>query len=52
MLKRITVLGLIGAFLAAPPAIAKSSSTVQAPAADKTGPSDGSCPYENTSADV
>jgi len=52
MLKRIVVLGLVGAFLAAPPAIAKSSSTVKAPAADKVGPHDGPCPFENTSADV
>jgi len=52
MFKRIVVLGLVGAFLAAPPAIAKSSSTVKAPAADKVGSHDGPCPFENTSADV
>jgi hypothetical protein len=48
MLKRIVVLGVVGAFLAAPPAIAKSSSTVkQAPAKAKVqlGGHDGTqCP--------
>jgi hypothetical protein len=35
VLKRMVILGVVGAFLAAPPAVAKSSSTVvkQAPAA-------------------
>ena len=52
MLKRIAVLAIAGAFLAAPPAIAKSSSTPKAPAADKAGSHDGPCPFENISADV
>jgi hypothetical protein len=52
MLKRIVVLGVVGAFLAAPPAIARSSSTVKAPAADKAGSHRGPCPFENISADV
>ena len=32
MLKRLVVLGTVGVFLAVPPAIAKSSSTVKSPA--------------------
>ena len=37
MLKRLVVLGVVGCFLAVPPAIAKSSSTVKAPAAKAVG---------------
>jgi hypothetical protein len=45
------VLGVAGIFLAVPPAIAKSSSTVKAPAAKKvdqqsfTRHGDGQCPF-------
>ncbi|MBA3428650.1 MAG: hypothetical protein H0U07_08785 [Actinobacteria bacterium] len=53
MLKRIVLLGLVGAFLAAPPAIAKSSSTVKSPApqnlAPDTAPHDGPCPFGDAS---
>jgi hypothetical protein len=52
MLKRIVVLGVVGAFLAAPPAIAKSSSTVKSPApeyAGKQGSHDGPCPFDDAS---
>jgi hypothetical protein len=50
MLKRLAVLGVAGIFLAVPPAIAKSSSTVKAPAAKKADQSftrhgDGQCPF-------
>jgi hypothetical protein len=50
MLKRLAVLGVAGIFLAVPPAIAKSSSTVKAPAAKKvdqgfTRHGDGQCPF-------
>ncbi|HWN21735.1 MAG TPA: hypothetical protein VNP93_07155 [Gaiellaceae bacterium] len=50
MLKRLAVLGVAGIFLAVPPAIAKSSSTVKAPAAKKVDQSftrhgDGQCPF-------
>jgi hypothetical protein len=50
MLKRLAVLGVVGVFLAAPPAIAKSSSSVQAPAAKSVDQSsgrhsDGQCPF-------
>jgi hypothetical protein len=54
MLKRIVVVGIVGAFLAAPPAIAKSSSTVKSPAPavsgvqDSTG-HDGLCPFDDAS---
>ncbi|MBA3245338.1 MAG: hypothetical protein H0T61_09220 [Actinobacteria bacterium] len=52
MLKRIVLLVVVGSFLAVPPAIAKSSSTVKAPAvksapALKAAPhSDGQCPSD------
>jgi len=54
MLKRIVLLGLVGAFLAAPPAIAKSSSTVKSPApgsaaTGNTAPHDGPCPFGDAS---
>ena len=56
MLKRIVLLGLVGAFLAAPPAIAKSSATVKSPAPenatpDNTAPHDGPCPFDTASAE-
>ena len=52
MLKRLVVLGIAGAFLAAPPAIAKSSSAVkQAPAKAKVGGhGDGQCPNDAAAA--
>ncbi len=51
MLKRLVVLGVAGIFLAVPHAIAKSSSTVKAPAAKKvdqgfTRHGDGQCPFK------
>ena len=53
MLKRLAVLGVAGIFLAVPPAIAKSSSTVKAKApAAKSAPAlkarhaDGDCPFD------
>ena len=49
MLKRLVLLGIIGAFLAAPPAIAKSSSTVESPAAENAGTHDGPCPFDSAS---
>jgi hypothetical protein len=54
MLKRVLVLGVVGAFLAAPPAIAKSSSTVQSPAPENVAPQgrsgdDGPCPFADAS---
>ena len=49
MLKRLVLLGIIGAFLAAPPAIAKSSSTIQSPAPENVAPHDGSCPFDDAS---
>ena len=49
MLKRIVLLGVIGAFLAAPPAIAKSSSTVKSPAPENVAPHDGPCPLDAAS---
>jgi hypothetical protein len=55
MLKRMVVLGIVGAFLAAPPAIAKSSSTVvkQAPAKAKLGGhGDGQCPNDAAFAEL
>jgi hypothetical protein len=56
MLKRMVVLGIVGAFLAAPPAIAKSSSTVvkQAPAAKAYfgGHGDGQCPDRASAVDL
>lgn len=51
MLKRIVLLAIVGSFLAVPPAIAKSSSTVKSPAvkpapALKAAPhGDGQCPF-------
>jgi hypothetical protein len=50
MLKRLVVLGVVGCFLAVPPAIAKSSSTVKGPAAKTIGlgserHGDGQCPF-------
>jgi len=57
MLKRLAVLGVAGIFLAVPPAIAKSSSTVKAPAAKTIDGSLGSarhgdrqCPFKADSA--
>ena len=55
MFKRVVVLGVIGVFLAVPSAIAKSSSTVKAPAvkaapAAKALHSDGQCPYDTDAA--
>lgn len=57
MLKRLAVLGVAGIFLAVPPAIAKSSSTVKAPAAktiDKGSAhhGDGQCPFRADAAAV
>ncbi len=49
MLKRLVLLGIIGAFLAAPPAIAKSSSTVESPAPENVGTHDGPCPFDDAS---
>jgi hypothetical protein len=50
MLKRIVLLAVVGSFLAVPPAIAESSSTVKSPAV-KSAPAlkaheDGQCPFE------
>ena len=55
MLKRIVVLGIVGVFLAVPTAIAKSSSTVKAPAAKAVGqgyaPHSGEeCPFDSDAA--
>ena len=57
MLKRLAVLGVAGIFLAVPPAVAESSSTVKAPAAKTVGGSfdsvrhgDGQCPFRADSA--
>lgn len=55
MLKRIVVLGIVGVFLAVPTAIAKSSSTVKAPAAKVVGQGyashgDGDCPFSSDAA--
>ena len=57
MLKRIVLLAVVGSFLAVPPAIAESSSTVKSPAV-KSAPAqkaqksheDGQCPFEADSA--
>ena len=49
MLKRIILLGLVGAFLAAPPAIAKSSATVKSPAPENVKSHDGPCPFDDAS---
>jgi hypothetical protein len=49
MLKRIVLLGIVGAFLAAPPAIAKNSSTVQSPAPENKAQHDGPCPFDSAS---
>ena len=54
MLKRIVLLAVVGSFLAVPPAIAESSSTVKSPAV-KVAPvqkahEDGQCPFEADSA--
>ncbi len=51
MLKRIVLLAVVGSFLAVPPAIAKSSSTVKVPAVKaapvaKAPHSDGQCPFD------
>ena len=51
MIKRVVVLGVIGIFLAVPPAIAKSSSNVdKAPAAKPMvtpfKSHDGQCPFD------
>jgi hypothetical protein len=56
MLKRIVLLAVVGSFLAVPPAIAKSSSTVEAPAVQptpalKAAPhGDGQCPFASDAA--
>ena len=56
MLKRIVLLAVVGSFLAVPPAIAESSSTVKSPAVKsapylKAAPhEDGQCPFEADSA--
>ena len=56
MLKRIVLLAIVGSFLAVPPAIAKSSSTVKSPAvkhapAQKAAPhGDGQCPFSSDAA--
>ena len=55
MFKRTVVLGVIGVFLAVPPAIAKSSSNVKAPAAKPSvtalAPHHlGQCPFKAESA--
>ena len=57
MLKRLAVLGVAGIFLAVPPAVAKSSSTVKASAAKTIDGSfgaarhgDGQCPFKADSA--
>jgi hypothetical protein len=58
MLKRVVVLGVVGVFLAVPPAIAKSSSHVKKATAAKPGVTviapqhAGQCPFENESADL
>jgi hypothetical protein len=52
MFKRLVVLGVIGVFLAVPPAIAKSSSNVKKVSAAKPAMSvptqqhDGQCPFD------
>jgi hypothetical protein len=56
MLKRIVLLAVVGSFLAVPPAVAESSSTVKSPAvrsapAPKVAPhGDGECPFASDSA--
>jgi hypothetical protein len=58
MLKRVVVLGVVGVFLAVPPAIAKSSSHVKKATAAKPAMSvpkanhAGQCPFQNESADL
>jgi hypothetical protein len=58
MLKRTAVLGVVGIFLAVPPAIAKSSSNVKAPAAKRVvakvfAPHNfGQCPNDRAAADL
>ncbi len=56
MLKRAVVLGVVGVFLAVPPAIAKSSSNVKKATAKPTMSvftqrHDGQCPFDGQSAD-
>ncbi len=51
MFKRVVVLGVIGVFLAVPPAIAKSSSnvtkaTAAKPMATEFKSHDGQCPFD------
>ena len=56
MFKRVVVLGVVGIFLAVPPAIAKSSSHVKKATAAKPAMSvptqnhAGQCPFQNESA--
>ena len=57
MLKRLAVLGVAGIFLAVPPAVAESSSTVKTPPAKTVDGSfgsarhgDGQCPFKADSA--
>ena len=48
MLKRVVLLGIVGAFLATPPAIAQSSATVESPAPENVAPHDD-CPFADAS---
>ena len=55
MLKRIVLLAVVGSFLAVPPAIAESSSTVKAPAvkpvhAQNAPYADEQCPFDSDAA--
>jgi hypothetical protein len=58
MFKRVVMLGVVGVFLAVPPAIAKSSSNVKKATAAKPAMTanaphrDGQCPFQNESADL
>jgi hypothetical protein len=56
MVKRAVVLGVVGVFLAVPPAIAKSSSYVKKAAKPAmtvfTQHQDGQCPFDGQSADL
>ena len=57
MFKRVVVLGVVGVFLAVPPAIAKSSSHVKKATATKPmtaqlAPHQGQCPLDGQSADL
>jgi hypothetical protein len=58
MFKRVVVLGVVGVFLAVPPAIAKSSSNVKKATATKPSMTvfgqhhNGQCPFQTQSADL